>query len=89
MAGLIAGAAARRRWRRWPPPGSSTAYARRLDSATATTLPAYAEAIALVLAALSVLLPPVGLVGVVMAVVLLRGGKRRDGEKYAGLRILR
>jgi hypothetical protein len=61
----------------------------RLDTATASTLPAYAEGIAVALAALSVLLPPIGLAGVVMAVVLLRGGKRREGEKYAGLRILR
>jgi hypothetical protein len=61
----------------------------RLDTATAATLPVYAEGIAVALAALSVLLPPVGLVGVVMAIVLLRGGKRREGEKYAGLRILR
>lgn len=61
----------------------------RLDSATQATLPAYAEAIAVVLAALSVLLPPVGVLGVIGAIVLLRGGKRREGEKYAGLRILR
>lgn len=61
----------------------------RLDAATQATLPVYAEGIALALAGLSVLAPPVGLVGVVGAVVLLRGGKRREGEKYAGLRILR
>lgn len=61
----------------------------RLDTATQATLPAYAEAIAVVLAALSVVLPPVGAVGVIGAIVLLRGGKRREGEKYAGLRILR
>jgi hypothetical protein len=61
----------------------------RLDTATAATLPAYAEAIALALAGLSVLAPPVGLAGVILCVVLLRGGRRREGEKYAGLRILR
>jgi hypothetical protein len=61
----------------------------RLDTATQATLPAYAEAIAVVLAALSVALPPVGVIGVIGAIVLLRGGKRREGEKYAGLRILR
>jgi hypothetical protein len=61
----------------------------RLDTATASTLPAYAEVIALALAGLSVLVPPLGLVAVVLCVVLLRGGRRREGEKYAGLRILR
>jgi hypothetical protein len=61
----------------------------RLDAATASTLPLYAEGIALALAGLSVLAPPVGLVGVGGSAVLLRGGKRREGEKYAGLRILR
>lgn len=61
----------------------------RLDASTAATLPIYAEVIALALAGLSVLAPPVGLVAVVLALILLRGGKRREGEKYAGLRILR
>lgn len=61
----------------------------RLDAATAKTLPLYAEVIAVALAGLSVLAPPVGLVGVAGALFLLRGGKRREGEKYAGLRILR
>ena len=61
----------------------------RLDAKTAKTLPAYAEVIALVIAGLSVLIPPFGLVAVVLCVVLLRGGRRREGEKYAGLRILR
>lgn len=61
----------------------------RLDAATQATLPYYAEGIALALAGLSVVAPPVGLAGVIGAVVLLRGGKRREGEKYAGLRILR
>ncbi len=61
----------------------------RLDRGTAATLPFYAEGIALALAGLSVLAPPVGVVGVVGVVFLLRGGRRRAGEKYAGLRILR
>ncbi|MCW3041572.1 MAG: hypothetical protein JWM31_3477 [Solirubrobacterales bacterium] len=61
----------------------------RLDAATQATLPAYAEVIAVAIAALSVLAPPVGLVAVAGAVFLVRGGKRREGEKYAGLRILR
>jgi hypothetical protein len=61
----------------------------RLDAATASTLPLYAEGIAVALAGLSVLAPPIGLVGIGGSAVLLRGGKRREGEKYAGLRILR
>jgi hypothetical protein len=61
----------------------------RMDADTQRTLPAYLEVGAVLLALLSVLLPPVGLVGLVGAVLLLRGGRRREGEKYAGLRVLR
>ena len=61
----------------------------RMDEGTRRTLPLYLEAAAVALALLSVLLPPVGLVGLVGAFLLLRGGQRREGEKYAGLRILR
>jgi hypothetical protein len=41
------------------------------------------------LAALSVLAPPVGLIGLLLLVWLLVAGRRREGQKYAGLRILR
>ncbi|MCW2954314.1 MAG: hypothetical protein JWQ48_3484 [Conexibacter sp.] len=61
----------------------------RLDSETAVALPAYAEAAALALAALSVFVPPVSLVFLAFLVWLLIGQRRREGEKYAGLRILR
>lgn len=61
----------------------------RLDSETAVALPAYAEAVALLLAALSVFVPPVSLVFLVFLGWLLLGQRRREGEKYAGLRILR
>jgi len=61
----------------------------RLDSEAAAALPIYAEAVALVLAVLAILLPPVSLVAVVFFIWLLLGGRRREGEKYAGLRILR
>ncbi len=61
----------------------------RLDSETASALPAYAEGLALVLAALSVFVPPVSLVFLAFLVWLLVGQRRREGEKYAGLRILR
>jgi uncharacterized membrane protein len=62
---------------------------RRLEAAAAGALPLYAEAAGLLLAALSVLAPPVGLIGLLALVWLLLAGRRREGEKYAGLRILR
>ena len=62
---------------------------RRLDAETASALPLYAEAAALVAAGLSVLFPPLAILVVAGLVALLVGGRRRSGEKYAGLRILR
>jgi hypothetical protein len=62
---------------------------RRLDADTAGTLPLYAEAAALAAAGLSVLFPPLAVLVVAGLVALLVGGRRRSGEKYAGLRILR
>jgi threonine/homoserine/homoserine lactone efflux protein len=62
---------------------------KRLDDGTASTLTVYAEGFALVLAALTLLFPPLGLVGIALLLWLLIGGRRRAGEKYAGLRILR
>jgi uncharacterized membrane protein YgdD (TMEM256/DUF423 family) len=61
----------------------------RLDSDAAGALPLYVEASALALAALSVLAPPVGLIGIALLLWLLVAGRRREGQKYAGLRILR
>jgi hypothetical protein len=61
----------------------------RLDESAAGALPLYAEGAAVLLAALSVLAPPVGLIGLALLVWLLVAGRRREGEKYAGLRILR
>ena len=61
----------------------------RLDREAAAALPVYAEGAALVLAGLSILIPPVSLVAIGFFVWLLAGGRRRSGEKYAGLRILR
>ena len=57
--------------------------------AEAGLLPLYREAAALAAAGLSVLFPPLALVIVGGLVFLLFGGQRREGEKYAGLRILR
>jgi hypothetical protein len=62
---------------------------KRLDDAAAGALPIYAEAAGLLLAALSVVAPPVGVIGLLVLLWLIIGGRRRDGEKYAGLRILR
>ena len=61
----------------------------RLDKATATALPLYAEGSALLAAGLSVLFPPLALLIVAGLAWLVIGGRRRAGEKYAGLRILR
>jgi hypothetical protein len=43
----------------------------------------------MVLAALSILIPPVSILAIAFLIWLLAGGRRRSGEKYAGLRILR
>lgn len=61
----------------------------RLDREAAATLPAYAEAAGLLLAGLSLLLPPVSLPALVFLAWLLVGQRRRADRKYAGLRILR
>jgi hypothetical protein len=62
---------------------------RRLDAETASALPIYAEGIALVAAGLSILFPPLAVLVLGTLVWLLTGGRRREGEKYAGLRVLR
>jgi hypothetical protein len=62
---------------------------RRLDPEAAAALPVYAEGVALVGAGLSILLPPLAILLVAAQAWLLVGGRRREGEKYAGLRILR
>ncbi|MEA2125985.1 MAG: hypothetical protein QOI80_2767 [Solirubrobacteraceae bacterium] len=61
----------------------------RLDASAAGLLPLYREGLALAVAGLSVLFPPLALIVVAGLVFLLSGGRRREGEKYAGLRILR
>jgi hypothetical protein len=57
--------------------------------AEAGLLPLYREALALAAAGLSVLFPPLAVVILAGLLFLLAGGRRREGEKYAGLRILR
>src|SRR5918994_3486402 len=60
---------------------------RRLDDQAAAALPVYAEGAALGAAGASILLPPLALVVIGGLAWLLSGGRRRAGEKYAGLRI--
>jgi hypothetical protein len=62
---------------------------RRLDDQAAAALPVYAEGVALGAAGISILFPPLALVVIGALIWLLAGGRRREGEKYAGLRILR
>jgi low temperature requirement protein LtrA len=61
----------------------------RLDADAGRALPAYAEGLALLAAGVSVALPPLGLVVLAFLLALLVTGRRREGQKYAGLRILR
>jgi hypothetical protein len=61
----------------------------RLDPAAARALPLYADGAGLLLAGLSVLAPPVGLVALAFLAWLAIGQRRRADRKYAGLRILR
>ena len=61
----------------------------RLDATAANVLPLYREGVALLVAGACVLLPPLAIVVVAGLVWLSVGGRRREGEKYAGLRILR
>jgi hypothetical protein len=62
---------------------------RRLDADTAAALPVYGEGAALAAAGLSILFPPLAVLVLGGLAWLLVGGRRREGEKYAGLRILR
>ena len=61
----------------------------RLDEESAAMLPLFSESGALLAAVLSVLLPPVGLVVLLLLLWLLYAGRQRGEQKYAGLRILR
>ncbi|HEV2874281.1 MAG TPA: DUF4126 domain-containing protein [Thermoleophilaceae bacterium] len=62
---------------------------RRLEGGAAALLTAYADGAALLLAAIAVYVPPVSNLAIAAFVLLLVRGKEREGEKYAGLRILR
>jgi hypothetical protein len=62
---------------------------RRLDADAAAALPIYGEGVALAAGGLSILFPPLALLVIGALAWLLAGGRRREGEKYAGLRVLR
>ena len=62
---------------------------RRLDPDAQTALPVYGEGAALAAAGASILFPPLAIVVLAALAWLLIGARRREGEKYAGLRILR
>ena len=61
----------------------------RLDEGAAGLLNAYADAAALVLAAISIFVAPVAFLALVALAVLLVRGRAEGERKYAGLRILR
>jgi len=61
----------------------------RVEPDQAALVTAYADAAALILAAIAIFVPPLAFLAIPGFVVLLLGGRRREGEKYAGLRILR
>ncbi len=70
--------------------GLVTRTRRRLaDPQARAALSLYADAAALVLAAAVVALPPLALLALGFVARLLVGARRREGERFAGLRILR
>jgi hypothetical protein len=62
---------------------------KRLDADAAGALTLYADGAGLAAAGASVLFPPLAVLVIGGLLALLVGGRRRAGEKYAGLRILR
>jgi hypothetical protein len=62
---------------------------RRLDADVRSALAVFKDGSSLGVAGLAILLPPVSLVALAGLAVLLLRGRRRDDEKYAGLRSLR
>jgi hypothetical protein len=61
----------------------------RLDAEARAALPIYLEAAGVLLAALAVVAAPVTVLALGFFAEFLRRSRRREGEKYAGLRILR
>jgi hypothetical protein len=63
--------------------------ARRLDDDAVGFLALYADAVALILAAIAIFVPPVAFLALAAFVVVLLKGRAAADRKYAGLRILR
>jgi hypothetical protein len=63
--------------------------ARLDDAAAAVGLPVISDGSALLVAVLSIVAPPLGVVALLGLLWLLYAGRGRDDVKYAGLRILR
>lgn len=63
--------------------------ARLAAGAARDALTVYVDGVALLLAAAAVFVPPVSFVALAFLARLLLGARRRAGEKYAGLRILK
>lgn len=63
--------------------------ARRLDADARAALAVYKDGSSLGVAGLSILIPPISILVLAAMAVLLARGRRRDDEKYAGLRSLR
>ncbi|HEX5622036.1 MAG TPA: hypothetical protein VFX51_26655 [Solirubrobacteraceae bacterium] len=61
----------------------------RLDPDAQTALPIFGEGAGLAAVGLSILFPPLAILVIAALAWFLLGGRRRAGEKYAGLRILR
>jgi hypothetical protein len=62
---------------------------RRLDADARSALAVYKDGASLAVAGVAILAPPVSLVALLGLAVLFFRGRRRDDEKYAGLRSLR
>jgi uncharacterized membrane protein len=62
---------------------------RRLDPDAQSALPLFSEGAGLAAVGLSILFPPLAVLVIAALIWLLLGSRRRAGEKYAGLRILR
>jgi hypothetical protein len=62
---------------------------RRLDDKAAGALPVYAEGSGMLVAGTTILFPPLAVVSIVFLLWLLYASRRREKQKYAGLRILR
>jgi hypothetical protein len=87
--GLLAGALAALLGQAAVRPLIARARARLSDRSAREALTLYVDGAALVLAALTALLHPLGYLALLPFAWLLSSTRRRAGEKYAGLRILR